>query len=159
VQALAATGVAVLQVEHAELNDHEGPQIVERIDAAVSALRSSGRLDVGKVGILGHSRQGWEVSYVVTHPGREPIAAAVCIDFGTNTYFDTLRARGTIPMLPATFWQHKQQWLENETSFNVDKVRTPTMMMLFGTAYRPFEELSTVDLIEAFRENRRPLEY
>lgn len=182
-QALAARGIAVLQINYVVATKahpvHEGQMFVNRIDAAVDALTKVGIVDPARVGVTGFSHAGYEVLYAITHPGRVRLAAAMGSDSFTGSYGAYLDMSSTVfgragaaeyfelPAGVGPFWSHKQRWLETETSFNVDRVVTPYMVTSHMGRAREIEPDSAprqddpyvVGIVGAFLLNDKPLEY
>jgi dienelactone hydrolase len=169
-QSLVARGIAVLQINIAAnsstaLSPREGPFFVQRLDAAVEELVRQGLIDRSKVGLAGFSRSGYATYYIVTHPGRTPVSAAVVFDGITTSYGEYViqaglgDAEGTAHYGKqygnGTFWDNKQGWLD-APAFNVERVRAP---VLFATANRKVAAFAALETIGAFRHARRPFEY
>jgi dipeptidyl aminopeptidase/acylaminoacyl peptidase len=176
-QSLAAQGFAVAQIPfHGYIEGdsdpfREGPGSVERFDAAVDALVREGIADPERVGLTGFSRGGYATFYIATHPGRTKLAAMVCADSFRGSYASFLNAQAVAGVgerfgtMHADFWKHKAQWLEHETTFNVDRVQAPalftTNMGFALTDYIAEEESmdSANEVLGAFRANRKPIEF
>lgn len=166
-QSLVARGIAVLNVELTAatpgVGKKDGPPFVDRVDSAVDALVSRGFIDRNRIGLIGFSRGGYEVSYVVTHPGKNPAAAAVIDDAFDGSYGLALMESAVgftndvefqiDPLYGGPFWQNKAAWLAGEPTFNMDRVQTPVI----ETIHR--EDTILNDLIGAYRANHRPLEF
>jgi len=173
-QALAARGIAVLGVngsyydrENIIRTPEEGPAMARTIDLAVAALSERGLIDHDRVGLAGFSRAGFLVSYVLTHPGRVRLSAAVAVDNFTAGYSDylTLAGLGKIDgriqyeyMFPkkSSFWQSKSEWLRESPEFNIDRVQAPLLYMGNGTDL--FYTSTFVQMLGAFALAGRPLE-
>jgi dipeptidyl aminopeptidase/acylaminoacyl peptidase len=170
-QSLLARGIAVLNVNIiGELPSERSfvgtPQeltgFAERLDSAVDALANRGLIDRSRVGLIGFSRAGLVTYYAITHPGKNPLAAAVIDDGFQGTYSSYLANqafgddRGAYEGLyRSSFWRDKPAWLELENSFNVDRVKTPALF----TVHSEGVVWSTSEEIGAFALNRRPLEF
>jgi len=171
-QALAAQGIAVLNlsiptVEEGARTAREGPVFVERIDAAVRYLADEGLVDPTRVGLIGFSAAGYLTYFAITHPGRTRLAAAIDADGWQGSYFEYVVAAvagpGIAAHLPhyevmaggASFWKNKLSWLENVPGFNVEQVRTPTMLTVTGRMNRALY----AEFLAAFRLNGLPLEW
>ena len=136
-QALAARGFAVLNIDlpNPSISDERELTLTKaRVMSAIDALVRERVVDRNRVGLVGFSRAGFNVSYIVSHPGPNPIRAAVIDDALPGTYSDYLlkplfgaSVEGAQNSYGGSFWQNKQQWLRDEISFNADKVATPTM--------------------------------
>jgi dipeptidyl aminopeptidase/acylaminoacyl peptidase len=165
-QPLLARGMAVLQVEGMDLDvntDREGAEFVEIIDSAVEALVAQGIADPTRIGLTGFSRGGYQAFYAITHPGRVHLSAVVIADTATGSYPRYLINTGhglpteSFNMVgDQTFWNHKAQWLKNETTFNVDRVTTPALFTANGGSPYPEQSLETIG---AFALNKKPMEY
>lgn len=171
-QLFAAKGYAVLSFQThyppLEQKNTEGRCFLTQFESAVEHLAGTGIVDPTKVALIGFSREGYHALYAVTHARRIRLCAAVCLDSFSGSYSTYLReaSLNSGPNSPldheyaigGSFWQNKAEWLERETTFNVDRVRTPTMFMQFGVdaAGAP---LITDDMIGAFKLNRKPMEY
>src|SRR5262249_15472215 len=92
-QSLVARGLAVLQLpmtggstiyDPALLT--EGPEFVARVESAIVALAEKRHIDSLRVGLVGHSRTGFQTYYAITHPGENNLAAAVVVDSFTGDY-------------------------------------------------------------------------
>ncbi len=179
VQALAAQGFAVLQVEPAGtrnrrnelfLQPGEGAAQVERVDDAVTRMRARGVADDRPIGLIGFSRSGYYAYYVATHPGRTPIGAVVPFDGITYGFGEYVLGSGTRgprftshygwQYVPGegrrqhgqgTFWSAREAWLDAPT-FNLHRLTAPTLMGITGPAVYGIETLG------AFQLARRPYE-
>jgi dipeptidyl aminopeptidase/acylaminoacyl peptidase len=174
-QALAAAGMAVLflDIPHVDGGKEvtetplEGKRFVERIDAAVRELAGQGLIDSARVGVVGFSRAGFMTYYAVTHPGEVKLSAAVNADGWTGSYAAYLSgvamdfANSDVNTIyerqygGQSFWNSRQAWLENDLTFNVDKVKTPVLFAYNGKS----ASVLMLDTIGAFRVNRKPFEY
>ena len=166
-QALVAQGFAVLQIDFAydDQSTFQTPQEVAarvaRIDAAVGMLATKGIVDAARVGLVGFSRSGYSSYYVITHPGRVKVAAAVIFDSITMGYGDYLnfRAYGGAKIFEkqygGSFWKNKKAWLEEAPEFNVDQIQTPVLFSKTGGA----SLWAVMATVSAFTYCRRPFEY
>lgn len=148
-QLLAASGMAVFQIAYdsAKANyPDEGRDIVRRLDSTVAVLNKKGFIDPRRVAMTGFSRGGYQTHYTITHPAGTQLAAAVIADAFTASYpqyligsinsgehdrsqYENLNdGNAQIP----GFWQNKSSWLEQEVTFNVDRVRTPALFTRHG---------------------------
>jgi dipeptidyl aminopeptidase/acylaminoacyl peptidase len=169
-QSLAARGFAVLQIDTGGLGQGgqaEGENFVARVDAAISSLAAEGIVDDNRVGLTGFSRAGYEVYYAVTHPGRHNFRAVVVADAFKGSYDEYLTWAATDPsdmqstprwfasVSDSSFWNDRDEWFAQETTFNVDRVRVPVLFTLNGASVSASEVLPTIG---AFRLTRRPFE-
>ena len=176
-QSLVARGFAVLQIDmvaekydpsnQARFDLREAPAFVERIDTAVSALASQGVVEPTRVGLTGFSRGGYLTYQTITHPRQIRLAACVIDDSYTGSYADYLQqgqpASNQARNYGAEFWANREEWLRQETTFNVDRVQTPAFFIRHNSteseAYRSIYGMPAQMTIGAFRLNKRPIEY
>lgn len=165
-QPLVSKGFAVLQISLVDAGKgitNEGPHIVERVDSAVEELQRRGLIDASRVGLMGFSRSGYQAFYTLTHPGRVRLAAVAAFDFFTGMYGSYLleAAEGAgfeYERMPGgSFWNEKKNWLEYETSFNIDRVETPALFAIHGMDI--WDSPHFMQIIGAFRLNRKPFEW
>jgi hypothetical protein len=166
-QSLVAAGFAVLQLEFFRdlpvYSSEEGPSRVRRIDAAVAELARQNLVDPERVGLIGFSRSGYQTYYVLTHPGRTNVAAAIVFDSITASYGEYAISAGFGDMDVGsyeqqygrgTFWQNKQGWLD-APAFNLDRLQAPIMFATTGETTR----WAMLETVGAFRIAQRPFEY
>jgi dipeptidyl aminopeptidase/acylaminoacyl peptidase len=144
---------------------------VERLDGAVGALVREGIADPARVGLTGFSRGGYASFYIATHPGRTKLGALVCADSFRGSYSSYLadRSAGAISdrfgTMKPDFWKHKAQWLEHETTFNVDRVQAPALFTTnMGVALTDRTDQQNAlyysqEVLGAFRANEKPIEF
>ncbi len=174
-RSLAARGIAVLVLPY-ERNEQvrglsdEGLGTIRKIDDAVALLRARGIVNPVRIGLTGFSRAGFHVLRKVTHPGRESIAAGIMTDSFTGAYshYLDMHARTGLRSQIAvnydkrnggnggTFWENKAAWLEMETTFNADRVRTPLLFLDNVTIEDRLME--TGYIAGALRANNRPFD-
>jgi hypothetical protein len=138
-QALANHDIAVLQLDGPDSEtaatftaslSHEVSRYVSGYEGAVRHFISEGLVDAQKVGILGFSRTGWYVEYMLTHSA-VPLAAAIAADNIEVGYFeyvlceDACRSQFDSSYGVAPFGEGLQEWIKQAPGFNVDKVHTP----------------------------------
>lgn len=170
-QSLVSKGIAVLSINLPSLKEAgEGPLFCARLDAAVDAACAVAPLDRTKVGLIGFSRAGFNTLYAITHPSATTLRAAISADAFTGTYASYLIANRTIAasqgairgnwerMPGGSFWERKSEWLAAETSFNVDRVRTPLLYTTHGGSTGSEGGTYASELMGAFRLNRKPIE-
>jgi len=175
-QVFSSQGFAVLEipsiVEDRNMWGGEGPQFTGRLEAAIRAVSSKYAIDQSRIALVGHSRTGFQVFYAITHPRFFQFAAAVIIDSFPGSYTWHATAGALIPgyatdlsdanfeMMGGTFWDRKSEWLEHETTFNVDRVRTPALFALHGSEPDGSRgDVPSADVLGAFNLNHRPVEY
>lgn len=172
-QTLAANGYAVLNFDLApEDRSGEGPNFVEKMDAAIDELVKRGIVDPKKIGIIGFSRSGYEAFFATTHPAKYKLAAAEFTDafLGAFDYYLFTSAFGAYnqnnhdyhDLYKGSFWENKESWLKLEPIFNIDKVTTPIHYSFHGYNANE-EELRSLmpffyGLRGAFKLNNKPME-
>ena len=134
-QMLANRDMAVLSLEsHADVSAVIGtPDEAELIrvgaQAAIDHFVNAGLVDRGKVGLIGFSRSGWHVQYIVSH-STQPIGAAVAADNIDSSYVQNVLLGGM------GGWSARQNggdpfgagltaWLDRALGFNAHNVRSP----------------------------------
>jgi hypothetical protein len=148
-QLFAEAGIAVLQFSTIEPPNGrdtlaEGPALVDRVDSAVSTLVAQGLVDPAHVGIFGFSRGGFTARYVSVFPGRIRPAAALADDAYAASYVNLLGSMETGdanyiawaagPVGGRPFWQDKENWLAHSPNFNLERLRTPFLIVERGIA-------------------------
>jgi hypothetical protein len=162
-QPLASAGFFVLQGNAQVPTDQ--PLLAQtrlRIDATESLLRAliaEGRVQADRVGIMGYSASGWDVSYALTHP-TFAYAAALTDDNKDGTYLQAAVSNWVFgvgeEMIGApAFGTGLQQWLAQSPSFNIEQVQTPWLM----TITAPGSELGRWELFSRLRALRKPVEW
>jgi len=141
-RALAAQGIAVLQMGWNPNNfdtPKEGPDQVAGFESAVKKLTSEGLIDSTKVGVIGFSRSVYHVLAAITS-AKDLFAAASVTDGVTFGYFEYVFAvdsgldreadaiNGGKPFGPESL----KNWLARSPEFNMDKVRTPLLLLQPG---------------------------
>ena len=142
-RALAAQGIAVLQMGWNPKNfdtEKEGTDQVAGFESAVKQLTSEGFIDPTKVGAIGFSRSVYHVLTAITS-AKDLFAAASVTDGVTFGYFEYMFAvdsgldreadaiNGGKPFGPESL----KNWLARSPEFNMDKVRTPLLLLQPGT--------------------------
>lgn len=160
-QALAGRGFLVLQVPdtHAgEETPDEAPNMAETLERAVEFVNTLGCLDLDRLGIIGFSRTGLYVHYLLTR-SRLHFGAAVIADGsdgGYSQYLQFLNAHqytasdsealnGGMP-----FGKGLLYWLRRSPEFLLDMVDTPVMLQvsspqILPTMWAPFVGLRRLD--------------
>jgi dipeptidyl aminopeptidase/acylaminoacyl peptidase len=128
----------------------------------VAALSKAGLVDHRRIGLVGFSRAGYNILYTLTHPDGLELAAALIDDSFTGSFasylmleptFDGTYRRPFEGVYGGPFWESRESWMADETSFNADRVQTPVMLTLHGEFVLP-----VLDIWGALRLNRRPVE-
>jgi dipeptidyl aminopeptidase/acylaminoacyl peptidase len=102
-------------------------------EGAIQQLAHSGFIDRDKVGIVGFSRTGWYVEYMLTH-SRFPITAAEVADNMDASYVQYILSDvGLCAELESDngarpFGEGLETWIRRASGFNVDKIHTPLRM-------------------------------
>lgn len=141
-QPLANHGIAVLQVGGPDEGDKnimatpgEAPTYMAGFEGAIEQFVASGLADQQKVGIIGFSRTGWIVEYMLTH-SQVPIAAAEVADNIDGSYVQYILAgnemrpfyEGDKGQAPAG--DGLEAWFRTSPGFNADKIQTPLRIEL-----------------------------
>jgi Tol biopolymer transport system component len=156
-QALAARGLAVLQLNDNVPGDHDDPK--EEVNNAIAIYRSAialldkrGIVDKHKVGLLGFSRTGDYLTWALAHDP-ELFAAASTAE-STLGYVSFMSRQGGASFdINALYGgppvgQHLANWLKYSPSFHLDRVRTPLRInvlcapLFLPTAFEWFEGLT-----------------
>lgn len=183
IQVLTARGIAVAQVATDDLiprpsgNERispnvEGAKFVRRIEAVIDELSFKGIADPDKIGVTGFSRSGYQVHYLVTHPQRTRIAAAIAADAGQLNLYDYLShvpiyapnvAENLYLAKGKSFWEDPRYWLDTDTMLNVDRANTPILLTDHGAEQPSKIPPSPPDdgrsvVIGAYKQNNKPME-
>lgn len=169
-QSLAARGIAVVELDTQDVAKPmatEFEKLGPRIESLLDSLKALGTIDLSKIGMVGFSHGGYQVFYSITHPGKYAITAAVMADSYRGTYSDYLKyAADSLTSVGAhealgggSFWQSRDKWLREETTFNVDRVMAPALFTIHGSNETQDGDTSSIrELFGAFRLNRKPFE-
>jgi dipeptidyl aminopeptidase/acylaminoacyl peptidase len=114
----------------------EAVQQMDIWESGIKSLSAKGLIDPSKVGIIGFSRTGWYVEFMLTHSSFHFAAASVAdnVEYSLGEYwllhdasvgYDNIY--GGSPYGPAL-----KNWIKYSISFNLDKVHTPLLMELMG---------------------------
>jgi dipeptidyl aminopeptidase/acylaminoacyl peptidase len=142
-QALAAQGIAVLQMGWNPNNfvtPKEGPDQVAGFESVVKKLAEEGVIDPARVGAIGFSRTVYHVLAAIT-TAEHPFAAASVTDGVTLGYFEYLfavdgglgREADAINGGKPFGAEGLKNWLARSPEFNMDRVRTPLLLLEPGT--------------------------
>ena len=171
-QTFAALGYVVLTMDDTRdtgiptSTPDELPQFRNGVDAAVDLLVRRGLIDPARVGLIGHSRLGFRAFYIANNPeGFKPAAVAVQDSFtaGFNEY---LLAMALFPRMvgiesmyshgePKSFWHNKQAWLESSTSFTLDRMDVPLLLLYLGETFSGPPVVGMTSFMEAWAGLRR----
>jgi len=141
-QALAAQGIAVLQMGWNPNNfetSKEGPDQVAGFEGVVKKLTQEGLIDPSRVGVIGFSRTVYHVLAAIT-TADHLFAAASVTDGVTFGYFEYLLSADTGPDWDTDAInggepfgaEGLKNWLASSPEFNMDKVRTPLLLLQPG---------------------------
>lgn len=167
-QALAASGIAVLQIDNVGPStygtEQEGSTQFRGIESALDYLQARGVLDPQKVGMIGFSRTSYYVAYTLTHTKRRFAAATIAdgLDGGYMQYqlytlnhfggalgSDFAKMQGGIP-----FGEGLETWRRTSSIFNLDKVQAPLRIEMLGYS----SVLQEWELYSSLRLLRKPVD-
>jgi dipeptidyl aminopeptidase/acylaminoacyl peptidase len=136
-QPLANCDIAVLQVGGPDIGDYDitatpqEPQVyMAGFEGAIRHFVGSGLADRKKVGIIGFSRTGWLVEYMLTHSDF-PFAAAEVADNIDGSYLQyvlgdaAFKSSFESDKAAAPFGSGLETWFREAPGFNAEKVRAP----------------------------------
>ena len=144
-QALANRGIMVLALRFPDrflesglwaqsINTPREPQtVMAGTVAAIEHLKETGLIQPDKVGLVGFSRTGWYVEYILTHSDY-PFGAAIAADNLQNSYgeyitaWDAFKGESESAIGAKPFGDGLAVWLREAPGFNADKIRTPLRM-------------------------------
>jgi dipeptidyl aminopeptidase/acylaminoacyl peptidase len=137
-QALAARGIAVLQVDDDGIGvtgEGEWPAAQAIYEGAIDALDARGLIDRQRVGLQGWSRTGGYVGYTLTHSSYPFAAAALTdsADFGWWYYLSVGGTHGESAYGVKPYGAGFDVWRRMSATFNLDRVRTPMFMWQAGS--------------------------
>lgn len=163
-QALNARGFAVLQMPFlseastAIGTPNEVAAFQMGLEGAIRFLSDQYQLPPSAIGIVGYSRGGFVVKHLVTNTGNTRIAAAVAADAFGASYFEYMmtwrnpaHSAQFDNVYGGAFWEHQDQWLAREPSFNASRVTAPLLLTPIG----PTPLISDLQLYGAIRLNHR----
>jgi dipeptidyl aminopeptidase/acylaminoacyl peptidase len=153
-QALAGRGFLVLQVPDVhdwDVTPDEGPNMAETLERAIEYVDRLGILDRDRVGIIGFSRTGLYVHYLLTH-SKVRFAAAVIADGSDGGYSQYLQFLSSHQFTASDsealnggmpFGSGLLYWLRRSPEFSLDLVNTPVMLQvsspqILPTMWAPF---------------------
>jgi hypothetical protein len=162
-QLLASRGIVVATVTvHPpdEKGTSEGPARVKAFEAVIRRLSDLGLVDPAKVGLVGFSRGGYWVQYVITH-SKFAYAAAVAGDNFDPSYFQTAlanwRAESTEVVGAEPFGAGLPKWLAEAPGFNAQKVSAPLLMIGQSIGARG-AAIGAWEIFSRLRHLRKPVE-
>jgi dipeptidyl aminopeptidase/acylaminoacyl peptidase len=162
-QPLAGRGIVVLQMGENLRGVDSSPEqwttIQAGVEGAIDALDARGVIDKKRVGIVGWSATGPQMGYIITHSEYSFVAGAFT-DTGGHGLWWYLANGGSSSAIEMEadygakpFGEGLKAWLEATPGFNVDRVRTPLMMIESGSA------TGLWDWYGALRRLGAPVEY
>jgi hypothetical protein len=163
-QPLAGRGIAVVQLEEDWTRLEAQGEVTDEVavyEGVLDYLCGRGIVDSARVGLIGFSRTGLAVEYMLTHSSY-PVSAASLADISDAGYFryiarikdpgsarDSEIINGGIP-----FGKGLESWLKTSPDFNLDKVRTPVLM----SAQSPISLLYVWEWFAGLSRLERPVE-
>jgi len=162
-RALAGSGMVVLQLEDscpmAVLS--EGPCVASGYETAARQLVSKGLVDPERIGIIGFSRTCYYVMQMLAF-GSLPIKAALVTDGMMGGYVEYVfaSAGSGLPneldlMIGAPpFSEGLQQWLKRSPPFNLEKIKSPLLLVAEG----PFSLLFMWQPYAGLRYLKKPVD-
>jgi dipeptidyl aminopeptidase/acylaminoacyl peptidase len=142
-QALANCGIFVVQTDEVTSREEykkffgtgqEGRHEMSMYEGLIDELDKRGMIDREKVGVIGFSRTVYHTAYTLTHSKYDFAAATMAdgFDGGYVNYAlfqssDSLRVNGGTP-----FGGSLLSWMNNAPGFNLEKVKTPVRIEMYG---------------------------
>ena len=138
-QALASHGMLVLQVPDRHDWDgtaKEAPRMAETLERAIEAVEGMGILDRERIGLIGFSRTGLYIYYLLTH-SRFRYRSAVVADGSDGSYSQYMQFLGGYPSVAGDseainggvpFGTGMMYWLRDSIEFRLDLVDTPLLI-------------------------------
>lgn len=147
-QELANKGIVVLQIgngpfyEDSKNTRDYGPLQLSQIDSAVDYLDGIKIIDPNRVGLVGFSITGFQVTYALTHSSHHFAVATSGEgnDWGYWSYVDDGNNNGWATETEALFggppWDGNwQSWMKDSITFNFDKIHTPLRLESYNNDY------------------------
>jgi dipeptidyl aminopeptidase/acylaminoacyl peptidase len=138
---LAAAGIVVLQIPDdltgVVSTPQEAPHHVAGFEGAIEKLAAQGLIDPNRVGVIGFSRTCYYVMHALT-AGKTHFAAAEISDGVTYGYWGFLEFAVNAPgddeavIGGSPFGEGLKLWLARSPDFNLDRVRTPLLIVEQG---------------------------
>lgn len=167
-QALANRDIAVLQLGGSDDGDADvlatpkEPRVfVSGVEGAIRHFVADGLADRSHIGIIGFSRTGWLVEYMLTH-NDFPFCAAEVADNIDGSYVqyilgqDFLKSEYGADNGALPYGAGLQTWLRNAPGFNCDKIRAPLRIELDSG---PMDRiLGRWELFSNLRQLQKPVE-
>lgn len=154
-QPLATRGMMVLQVDENFRDVVQTPEEFTTVQAgyeeAIDHLDRLGLIDRERVGMIGWSRTGGYVSFVMTRSSY-PIAAAMFTDSGVYGWWIYL-GMGALSSIEKTvgaapYGNGLEQWLEWSPAFQLDRVQTPMLMWSAGGVWPLWDWYAGLDRLD-----------
>lgn len=118
---------------------HPGRSALQCVLAAIDTVARKGFVNEKAIGIEGHSWGGSEVSYIIAHTDRFHAAEAGAGIADIISGYDDIRpGSGWVRQwiyernqdrIGCTLWQCPDLYIENSPIFNIDRVKTPLLML------------------------------
>ena len=130
-------------------------------ETAIRKLDHDGLIDTKKLGIIGFSRTGWLVEFMLVHSSQHFAAATATdnIQYSYGEYW--LQPESSIRTALDTMYGGPpsgatlKNWLDYSISFNLDKIKTPLLMEDFGDGEQDnilgSVPISLAEMYEVFR--------
>jgi dipeptidyl aminopeptidase/acylaminoacyl peptidase len=139
-QELANRDIAVLQVGGSDVGGmdivstvQEAPVFMAGLEGAIDHLVAEGIADRERIGVVGFSRTGWLVEYMITQ-SLVPLAAAEVADNVDGSYFQYVLGSSALRVFFETgnggrpIGSGLLTWAKTAPGFNADRVRCPLRM-------------------------------
>lgn len=135
---LSAKGYFILLPDIRYRPGHTGQSALECVTAAVEKVVRGGRVDPGKIGIIGHSFGGFETNYIIAHSKlfaaaisgagiSDPIYAYLSYGEGT-TEIDYWRYEDQQFRIGKGFFEAPELYIENSPLFSAADITTPLLI-------------------------------
>ncbi|MBK8391208.1 MAG: S9 family peptidase [Saprospiraceae bacterium] len=118
---------------------YPGPSCEEDVLSGVKALTQDGYIDTTRMGIQGHSWGGYQIAHLLTKTDIFKCAEAGAPVVNMTSAYGGIRWESgmsrmfqyekTQSRIGATLWEKPELYLENSPLFNIDKVKTPVLIM------------------------------
>ena len=118
---------------------HPGESALDAVVPGVLHLVAQGFVDPERVGVQGHSWGGYQIAYMVTRTNLFAAAEAGAPVVNMTSAYGGIRwstgmsrmfqYEKTQSRIGGTLWDAQHLFIQNSPLFNVDKIRTPVLMM------------------------------